>query len=118
MILQNLTSNKIILTSDLAEIITIPPSGIVADCSKNFKIVDKVYIDNKPVTISKTVYGKVSNLPEYKEGVLNIVYKHVAKAAKTRKDLVYPHLYKHYPMDSEDICACIGLYTAYDDKLL
>lgn len=109
----NLTNNIIHIIADNGLLTTIPKSGIVANCSKSFKVIKRIYINGNPITISKTVYGEVSNLPEYKDGILNIVYKDVAEACN-RADLVFPHIINSFPIDSNGPITCIGLYSICD----
>lgn len=65
---------------------TIEPYGIVARCTVNEELIG--YVNDIPVY--KTVMGDVVYLPEPKDGVVFIVSRVVAEAAKGRDDLYIP----------------------------
>lgn len=83
----NGTPHSIKIVDDACNLLKeIAPSGILPRCSATTEVVGEV--DGIPLT--KTVYGQVENLPEYKEGVFWIVSGLVRAALPDRKDLLSP----------------------------
>lgn len=66
--------------------IVIPPSGIIARCQTERKVIGN--IDGIPIT--STTFGEVEGLPESEEGVIFIVSSLVAQAIPDRTDIFIP----------------------------
>lgn len=69
-----------------AAIIVLPPIGTAARCSVHREEVGRV----GGVTIYRSVYGTVENLPEPEDGTYYIVSALVAQACPDRHDLLIP----------------------------
>ena len=81
----NLTPHKINLIGQDGNAITVAPSGTIARCSVKQEEVGEL----NEVTLYKSIYGEVENLPEPKEGNIYIVSSLVAGRVN-RNDVVVP----------------------------
>lgn len=86
MIFINLTPHMINVVGG----IQFPASGTVARVTAVSQAVEEVKHDGKVVLLTKTIFGKVENLPEPIEGTRYIVSTMVAQAAEGRHDLLTP----------------------------
>lgn len=81
----NLTPHKINLITKEGSAIIISPSGTIARCSVTQEKIGEL----NGVTLYKSIYGEVTDLPEEKEGNIYIVSSLVAGRVN-RKDVVVP----------------------------
>lgn len=86
MIFINLTPHMINVVGG----IQFPASGTVARVATESQVVEKIKHNDKVVLLTKTIFGKVENLPEPIAGTRYIVSTIVAQAAKDRSDLLTP----------------------------
>lgn len=70
--------------------IQFPASGTIARVAAESQTVAAVKHGGKTVFLTKTIFGKVENLPEPIAGTRYIVSTIVAQAAKDRSDLLTP----------------------------
>lgn len=84
MTIVNLTPHTLnFLDEENKPVLTVEPSGQVARCKVNRKTVNTI----NGIPVNKTVFGKVENLPEKKEGTIYIVSALTAQAVPDRTDV-------------------------------
>jgi hypothetical protein len=90
----NLTPHKV---TEIVSGVTFDPSGSVARVDMTQKVLEEVALKegNRPLTIYKTVYGEVQNLPKPSEDTIYIVSAPVINALLEkgirRTDVVAPY---------------------------
>lgn len=82
----NLTPHTITVLREGAEPIEYPPSGMVARCATQRRMVGTL----NGIPINRTGFGEVSGLPEPAPGVYYLVSALVAQALPQRDDLLIP----------------------------
>jgi rubredoxin len=85
--LVNLTPHEIRLVPEAGGEVVVPPSGEVARCAVERRLVGHLLCDGVTVPLHRTVFGAVEGLPAPRAGVVCIVSALVAQAAK-RPDVV------------------------------
>lgn len=91
--LVNLTPHPVLLWTDSAGTVRLPPSGRVVRChTEPDHLLGTVQVDGHPVPlVINNVTPAVPGLPEPEEGVLFVVSRLVALATPHRRDMVFPH---------------------------
>lgn len=83
----NLTPHALNVHRADGEVLTIPPSGVVARVSSTSKVVEVI----EGVEVSEGVFGEVLDLPEREEGVMLVVSGMVLSALNgSRDDILAP----------------------------
>ena len=91
--LVNLTSHDVVIANDAgAEILRIPPSGIIARIDVRQDVIGHVESDGVTIPVVATVFGELTGLPEPEQDVVYIASTLVAQRAAQlgRKDVVSP----------------------------
>ena len=87
--LVNLTPHSVTLIGN-ERTLTVPPSGTVARCATDRRVVDTIVVDGVVIPVTATTMGDIEGLPPAEPGTLLIVSRVVAEAARERTDLVIP----------------------------
>lgn len=82
----NLTPHTVTVLRENEEPIEYPPSGTVARCATQRRVIGSL----NGIPINQTEYGEVSGLPDPAPGVYYIVSALVAQALPQREDLLIP----------------------------
>lgn len=90
MAILNLTPHELVLVLDGGRSISIPPSGQVARCAVNRTQIGATALDGAIVPVFRTAMGAVEGLPDPESGVLYVVSRVVAEAARGRPDVLIP----------------------------
>ena len=94
--LKNLTPHKVAFQLASGEMKVLEPTGIVPRVSEQATVVGVVSIedDSHPngvtVSLMHVTAGRLEGLPEPQKGIIYIVSRLVAEAARDRDDLVFP----------------------------
>ena len=87
----NLTPHAVsFVAEDGSLLMKVEPSGQVARCKTETRVVAQVEVDGILIPETETVFGDVEGLPDPEEGVIYLVSSLVAQAAK-RDDVVIPN---------------------------
>ncbi len=104
--LVNLTPHEIVVRTDGAAQIIVPPSGKVARCSEVREHRCLLDVAGLGVEVTQARYGEITDLPDAEPGVFYIVSALVAQAAK-RGDVLCPG--PAIRDDAGRVMACNGL---------
>lgn len=83
----NLTPHEIRLLPEAGGEVVLPPSGEVARCAVERRVIGHALCDGVTVPLHRTVLGAVQGLPAPRDGVVYVVSALVAQAAR-RADVV------------------------------
>lgn len=88
----NLTPHDVNIVREGKVIATIPASGAVARLATDTAICGGVEVNGFTIPLTKTIFGRVENLPEEKEDTILIVSQLIKNSpeCQNRTDLVVP----------------------------
>ena len=104
----NLTPHSLRIVADDGFIIDIPPSGDIARCTTEETPVRTIRLrgfESHPVTVSKTLFGAPSGVPEQESGKIFLASTIVKEAAR-RDDVLAPG--KGVRNEDGQVCAAKG----------
>jgi len=84
----NLTPHTVKVLDTDGNLVEIPPSQLVARCSKNKEVVGQVIFNDRKIDIVKYSYNNIINVPEPQKGTLYLVSAIVKNALPDRADVV------------------------------